>query len=143
MQSSIKELSQDLVTRLLTVPALAANNGVSVSFVDDPKSTQYQNIPIPFAGVRLVAETNINDNPNVKCVQPIRTIFSISLHVQNGSETILNDTSFPFLDEVREAIQNKYASSAAYAWQFDSARTLYVDETRIHYIQYYSVITPK
>lgn len=141
--ASIAELSQDLVTRLLALPELSTNNAVSLSIVDDPKSTQYQNIPIPFAGVRFMGERNLNDNPNVRCQQPIETVFAISLHIANGSDDILNNTSFPFLDSVRVAIEGSYASNSAYAWQFRNSKIAFTDETRVQYIQYYSVITPK
>ena len=141
--ATIAELSQDLVTRLLAVSELAANNAVSLSLVDDPKSTNYQHIPIPFVGVRFMAERNLNDNPNVKCIQPIETVFAVSIHISNGDDDTLNNTSYPFLDKVRETIEGTYASDSAYAWQFRNGKIAFVDETRVQYIQYYSVITPK
>lgn len=141
--ASIAELSQDLVNKLLLVPELATNNSVSVGLVDDPKSTQYQNIPIPFAGVRFVAEQNLNDSPLIKKQQPIRTVFAVSLHVKNGSDNVLNTESFPFLDKVRSTLEGTFTSDTAYAWQFVNGRMAFADETRLQYIQYYSVITPK
>ena len=139
--STIAELSQDLVNRLLDIPEL--DGAVSLSIVDDPQSTNYKRIPIPFAGVRLAAESNQNDSPLSRKTQPIQTVFAVSLHVKNGSDDILNNESFPFLDKVRKAIEGETASPGSFAWQFVNARAAFMDTSRIQYIQYYSVITPK
>lgn len=139
--STIAELSQDLINRLLSIPEL--DGSVSLSIVDDPQSTNYRNIPIPFAGVRLAAESNLNTSPLSRKTQPIQTVFAVSLHVKNGTDATLYNESFPFLDNVRKVIEGEFASSGSYAWQFVNARAAYMDTKRLQYIQYYSVITPK
>ena len=141
--ASLSELTTDLRDRLLAIPELAANNSVSLGLVDDPKSTNYQNIPLPFAGVRMLFEENLNDNTFVKSKQPIRVTFAVTLHVENGSDDIVLDTSYPFLDKVRATIESVNDFRTAYAWQYESSKIAHIDKSRLLYVQYYSVITVK
>jgi hypothetical protein len=139
--SKIAELSRDLVDRLLTIPQL--DGSVVVGIVEDPNSTNNKNIPLPFASVRLSAESNTNSDPLIKRAQPIRSIFSVTLFMKNGSEDVVYDESYELLDLVRSAITGQTANNMSYPWLFVNSRIAHVDVDRIVHVQYYSVVTPK
>lgn len=138
--STISSLSQDLVNRLLTITEL--DGAVSVGLVNDPKSTNEKNIPIPFAVVRFQAERSNDLSPNTS-KRDIDTFFAIAIHVKNGSETILNDESFPLLDKVRTVVSDASAKSDDYDWVYTGGAVAQADVDRITYVQYYKVETSK
>lgn len=140
MSATLTLLSQHLVTSLDSITEL--QGAVSVGIVNDPKSTNDKNIPIPFASVHLAGERNLTPDSINNKIKKIETIFAIAIYVKNGSEDILNNTSFPLLDKIRETIDGSTTNSA-FRWVYLDGRVASTEVDRIIYVQRYSIVTPK
>lgn len=139
----IPELAQDLVTRVASIPALAASTGLALGGRGaDPTLTQ---LPPPAAWVIYRGDTpdeppygNAHGGPAlVPGVQIMLQAFAVIVYLPYTDQADLIDVQFPLLESVIQAIRGQ-DSPSGHRWRYVGQKLSLVYNDRIAYEQRYT-----
>ena len=139
----IVENLQDLITKVTSIPALAASSGLAVGGKGtDPGMIK---IPLPAAWIMYTKdEDDEDDGPNgrgqriVPAVQTLCLTASVLIYLPYTDQDDLLTTQFPLLESVVKAIRGTPAPSG-HRWRYLGQKLALVYPDRIAYEQHYTL----
>jgi hypothetical protein len=130
--ADITELSNDLIEKLKTVPAL--QNRVGMATAGGPNDPSMQNVPMPAAWVLFEGFDVGNPDPYAgRGAEDVNYRFSAIIMVSytNQSETI--NTALPTILACAQAVSGKESTNFALKWKSEGAQIIDVQPDRLVY----------
>ena len=136
----ISELTQDLINKIKSVPALQGRVGAAVGGTEaDPTMA---NAPLPYSWVIFGGSTptgeSMSDGPKQYWI--VQYQFTIVTGIAYGvSESDLLDNQLPVLEAIEKAVAGTKAFKYADLWEFQGADLAKIDPDRMIYQLKFSV----
>ena len=135
----ITELSQDLINKIITVPALQQRVGAAVGGTkSDPTMAQ---APLPYAWVVFGGSQPISDGDGGQRYR--REVYNFAVIVgisYGGTEEDLLETQLPVLEAIAQAAHGQESFKFADLWEYTGADLKSVQTDRLIYQLGFSII---
>ena len=134
----IGDLAQDLINRVISVPALQGRVGAAVGGTEnDPTMAE---APTPFAWVLFANSRPVGDTQNGRKYRQEQFHFSVMVAISYGDESALLNSSLPILGAITQAVSGQQASDYTDLWEYQGADLTHIQPDRLVYNLTFSII---
>lgn len=134
--SQVSGFAQDLINKVSSVAALTGKVGTGGGTELDPLMLQ---APAPFAIITFSGDEPMDQTPDGRRFQQIKSVFFVSIHQDLVPEN-LQSTTWPLLEAVAASVRGKVGTGTNLIWKYEGQRLKFQDSGRIMYEQIYSII---
>lgn len=135
----ITELTQDLINKIITVPALQNRVGASVGGTEnDPTLSQ---APLPYSWVVFGGSQPTGDTDNGKKYRQELYNFAVIVGIAYGnSESDLLNNQLPVLEQIAQAVHGQDSFKYADLWEYTGVDLKKIETDRLIYQLGFSII---